>query len=373
MSFEHDQMAHESGKFVLDSLRQGNAAWATPRLTNRVTYWQGVSDWPRPDKAFEDSSTGASFAIEFKPPGQPKREYVTGIGQALTYLRSFEFAALVLPTRADDGYPIAEYVKGVLEQECVDPAPLALFSYDATPSVLTSARPLRARTTAFVAPSRGNRDVFWAYWRELSPYEVLDLLIEMDRRNATLNEAYQRFWKTKLTKGLARLWEGACRKKKARDAAFGSERANASLSMRHIGLVESSGRMTEEGYELLRHGKIYGADSESFRMRLGNQILGVGKHLDLIFWMDEQQRTMSGGEKASAQTYYRAMDLALQAAGVIRQAPQGRAKPTFLRDEQKLWNKLRLLVPYAGGQYFHPGVGLVFNWRTIVAMTNTVQ
>lgn len=367
MSFEHDKLAHESAKCLLDELRQGRAAWSTARLTTSATYWQGMSDWPRPDKAFEDTNTGASFAIEFKPPGQTKREYVTGVGQTLTYLRSFEYAALVLPTRAGDGYAIADYIQGVFEQDFMRAAPVALFSYEATPTALAPRVHLRVRQTAFTTPARRGRKVFWAYWRELSPFEVLDILLEMDQRASDFNTAYRHFWDDKLSKGRALLWEGSVRRPKS--TSFESERANASLSMRHIGLVESGGHMTEAAYELLRHGKVYGADSVSFKLRLGNYILGVGKHLDLIFWVEEQQRNMTPSTIRTAAGFYRALDSALQVAGIIARTPQG-PKPTFLRDEQKLWNKLKLLVPARGGSYFHRGRGLLFDWRAIIAMAN---
>lgn len=371
MSFEHDHMAHESAKALLAAMRQGGAAWCVPRLTSTVTYWQGVSDWPRPDKAFEDTTTGATFAVEFKPPGQVKREYVTGLGQVYTYLRMFEYAALVLPSKAADGFRIGDYVKATIEQEFAATAPVALFEYETSPEILVPLVALRPRNTPFAAPNRGGRDVFWAYWRELSPFEVLDILTRIDHRNTTFNSAFSWFWRSKLRKGRARLWEGTYRRAKRNDNSLNSERANVSLSMRHIGLVDSGGHITEAGYELLRHGRIYGADSLSFKMLLGSQILRVGRHLDLIFWVEEQQRAMQPASKASAQVFYSALDSTLQAAGIIRQAPQGTPKPTFLRDEQKLWNKLGLLVTINGSGYFHRGRGLLFDWRAIMAMANT--
>jgi hypothetical protein len=67
--------------------------------------------------------------------------------------------------------------------------------------------------------------------------------------------------------------------------------------------------------------------------------------------------------------FFRALDKRLQKAGIIKRAPVNRPKPTFLRDEQKLWNKLGLLIPSSGQSYFHPGIGLVFDWRSIITAT----
>ena len=89
MPYNHDLMAHQASAALLGDLRAGKADWSHQRLSKKTTLWQGVTDWPRPDIAFEDRTTRASLAIEFKPPNQAKREYVTGLGQALTYLTEF--------------------------------------------------------------------------------------------------------------------------------------------------------------------------------------------------------------------------------------------------------------------------------------------
>ena len=122
-------------------------------------------------------------------------------------------------------------------------------------------------------------------------------------------------------------------------------------------------------YQLLRLGKIYGADSVAFRRYLRSQILDDGRHLELMFWIEEQQRLIPKEKKTSAAEFGRALNAALHQAGVIPNVPQG-AKTSFLRDEPKLWNKLRLLVPYRGG-YFHPKEGYIFNWREIIAMLSS--
>ena len=118
MSFEHNFMAHKVSSILLGCLRSGNASeWAPPRLSVKTTLWQGFADWPRPDIAFEDQTNNSSFAIEFKPPNHPKREYVTGLGQAITYLRGFEFSGLVIPRRAADGFDISTYLLDVLNTD----------------------------------------------------------------------------------------------------------------------------------------------------------------------------------------------------------------------------------------------------------------
>jgi hypothetical protein len=89
-------------------------------------------------------------------------------------------------------------------------------------------------------------------------------------------------------------------------------------------------------------------------------------HLELIFWVTETQRQMSSRDKQTAARYDKALDKALQTAGIIERVTKAGGKATFLRDEQKLWNKLGLLVHASKSSYFHASAGLAFNWRAIV-------
>lgn len=372
MSFDHNLMAHGAAKVLLNQLQNGRAGWSTPRLTNRTTYWQSMADWPRPDSAFEDRSTGASMAIEFKPPGQVKREYVTGLGQALTYLRSFEYSAMVVPERAGDGFHIAAYLRDALVESFARNLPMALFCYQKDPSEDSDLRPLinlRPRPDPGPRIPHGRRNVFWAYWRDLSQHDAFFLLRQMDSSTGRVfPAAYRRFWNARMSKGRALTWEERRRKARPIHApGYSGEQLNASLSLRHIGVLSSENTLTEEGLKLLGLGKIYGPSSVAFTKYLTQLILENGRHIELIFWLEEQQRGMPAASKTTADGFYSALDIRLQEAGVIATAPIGRPKATFLRDEQKLWNKLGLLVHSTHASYFHPDHGLVFNWQAIVS------
>jgi hypothetical protein len=372
VGIEHNKLAHAAAQLLLAQLRHGNASWATNRLTPHSTYWNRMAAWPRPDAAFEDVSTQSSLAIEFKPPGQPRREYVTGFGQAVTYLQSFEYAALVVPDLAPDGFQIAEYLKDCLVQNHAQTVPMGLFAYKKDPGDSTDLRPLvnlRPRTgPAPAVPRNIGRTVFWSYWRDLSNYDLITILTLLDRGNRTFPQAFYLFWNRFMVTGRAETWEGRSRKPQKNNARnFNSQRLNTRLSLQHIGLIGADDRLTDDGFHLLRLGKIYGADSKAFLGTLAALVLDGGKHIELIFWVDEQQRLISRSAKREPLRFYRALDRGLVREGVIRRAPSGkRGKLTFLRDEQKLWNKLGLLVR-DGSRYFQPGQGLVFDWRAIVS------
>ncbi len=369
MSAEHNLMALQVADVLLSQLRTGAATWHQPKLTTRVIRWPGRADWPRPDIVFEDRSTLSSIAFEFKPPSQSKGEYVRGLGQTITYLEKFEFAGLVVPERADDGFNIAQYFEDLLAQVLTS-LPIALFSYSRTPSDLTVLRTLAVRSDPPPAlPMGKGRGTFWAYWRDLSGHDLLTLLCLADRSiKSSFDPIFKRFWLQYAAKGKAQTWEGLKRKAKATAApSFNGEKANAWLALRHIGLLDSAARLTSFGYEAMRVGRVYGANSSAFLELLAHQVLTEGQHLELMFWIERKQRGIPAAEKQIATTFYKALDTALVKDGIIPPRPRVSAKPTFLRDEPKLWNKLGLLVREGKDRYFHPGHGFAFDWRKIIS------
>ncbi|MFH0817499.1 MAG: hypothetical protein V1909_02585 [Candidatus Micrarchaeota archaeon] len=371
MIYEHHHMAHLATSAMLSDIRKGQATWTVNnRLSPKTTYWQGVADWPRPDNAFQDSSNGSSLAIEFKPPGHDKGEYVRGLGQAVTYLQNFEMSAMVLPHRANDGYPIAAYLADLLESKIAPRLPIAVFEYAGDPSQLTVRLALAPREGKSPSIPKRDKRVFWAYWRDLSQFEIFELLCELDRPGATYERAFRKFWSKLRSRGKALNWEQATRKPTSSEAYFYSEKINTNLSMRHIGLIDSRGCLTDAGYDLLHHGKIYGPSSISYLMKLGNLILTFGRHLELMLWIEEKQRIVPARHKKDATGFLRVLDRELEKAGIIAEAPKGMAKATFLRDEPKLWNKLGLLMKSGANSYFFPKEGYRFNWKTCIEMVN---
>lgn len=372
MGFEHNLMAHQVSAVLLQEIRTDQAAWSHRRLTPKSTLWQGIADWPRPDITLEDRTTKASLAFEFKPPNQPKREYVTGLGQSLTYLNDFEFAGLVVPEVANDGFRIADYLKDMLGTVLRN-MPVALLSYRSDPRNLTVLQPLRDRVDApNQLPASIGQNRFWGYWRDLSNYDLLTLLGLIDQsRRPSFERCFDRFWATHAATGKARTWEGDPRKPKLENARGQSgERANSWLAMRHAGIVDSSSRLTAEGYDLLRVGKVYGPESSAFLDFLAKLVLTWGRHLDLILWVEDQQRQISAGKKRDSDSFRHALDRRLVKQGIIL-PPTNPAKPYFLRDEPKLWNKLGLLVRSGKAKYFHERYGFVFDWGRIISVLET--
>jgi hypothetical protein len=372
LGFEHNSMALEVSSVLLGQLRADNAKdWTTPRLTEKCILWQGIADWPRPDITFEDPTSGATIALEFKPPNQSKREYVTGIGQMITYLSDFEFAGLVLPRKSSDGFPIAEHIADVIASELAN-LPIALFSYDKSVTDLKVERGLVARVgPAPARKARRGRGTFWAYWRDLSQYDLFELLRIIDAGKAVgFDKSFRKFWTRFIVPGKARTWEGVARKK-APKAKITPEQRNAFYAMRHCGLIDNDGRITLAGLELLQVGKVYGPASVAFVTLLANRVLVDGRHLDLILWMEKQSASLAQKSKKTSDRYLSALDKTLVDEGIIPPRTKGASKAHFIRDEPKLWNKLGLLNKKNDVQYFHPDIGYQFDWRRIISSIET--
>ena len=250
---------------------------------------------------------------------------------------------------------------------------LALFEYDRNINNLNVLRSLTPRTSPpSQIPNGIGRKVFWGYWRDLSNYDLFTLIRlsdEMDGQD--FSKIFQNFWTKFVTKGKALTWEGKARKKKSNSRSLDAERLNTKLAMRHSGLLSADERLTASGHELLRVGKIYSPDSSAFMELLAYHILMDGHHLNLIFWIEEQNRFIEVSNKNDRDRYFAALDKALVKSGVIAPRKSHTAKPHFIRDEPKLWNKLGLLVPSGSRRYFHKGHGLLFDWRKIVSVTSS--
>ena len=165
----HDVLAFAVGTEAVRRVRSGLGPWNT--IFSVDSYVTASRSWPMPDFVLVDSGKKITAAGEFKPPKQPKREYLTGLGQAVAYARDFDYGLLILPTIADDGYPIAAHVKSILTQTPFGAAPIGVLSYD--PGTLSPASPGFSELHFFAAragspPSPAILDQsFYAKWREM--------------------------------------------------------------------------------------------------------------------------------------------------------------------------------------------------------------
>jgi hypothetical protein len=375
----HDVLAFAIGTEAVRRVRAGLGPWNT--IFSADSYVTASRSWPMPDFVMVDSVKGITVAGEFKPPKQSKREYLTGLGQAVAYARDFDYGLLILPTIADDGYQIAAHVKSVLTQTPFATAPIGVLSYD--PAALSPASPGFTELHFFNArvgspPSPASLDQsFYAKWREMSPEEAFRYLFHSYDEMRTpsspsgtiRDKAFDRLW-SDIQAGKVRHWAGGIRHYKNVPEMKVAVRKNYRNFLFHLGWTDGGGSLTKEGLEALHVGTIYGADSRPFLDALASAVLVEGKHLILFNAMSEFQDTST---QTDEQDWLRDLEAFLEDEGLLKRNPARAAAAVsgsarqFLKAEKQFWRKLELIIP-RGARVFHLGRGFIFNWARITSL-----
>jgi hypothetical protein len=379
----HDVLAYAVATEAVKQLRASQPPWNA--LFSANAYVTASRVWPVPDFVLVDSGNNLTVGAEFKPPQQTKREYLTGLGQAVSYSKDFHYGLLVLPEIADDGYPISAHVVDVLHQSALQDVPVGVLSYD--PSVFSPHNPsfsvahffsIRASAPQRLAPLDQS---FYAKWREISPEEILRLLSytydEMRVPSSTTatvrDRAFARLW-ADIQAGALHHWAGGTRHYAA------NLRTGVSKNYRnflfHIGWTESDGSLTKPGLEALHVGTLYGSASRPFLDTIASAALQAGKHLILFNAISEYQDSI--GQPFPSETQWLAgLETFLEDKGLLKRNPQRAAAAVqgsarqFLKAEKQFWRNLELIVP-RGARVFHPGRGLIFNWSRITDLLQSL-
>jgi hypothetical protein len=375
MGANHDLLADKAGRAIIH------------KIVNRVDNWgqifsdnlskAGDFSWPRPDYVCYDYDLSQSLAFEFKPPNHPKREYLTGLGQTLSYLEKHHYSGIILPTIVE-GYHIAQHLTNVLSLDIFSRNYISIIGYDERTlesDPLNSIKLFKTidheRTGEIISGEIS--ESYWCWWRELSHFEVFQLLCSLDRYSVNSGDIYStyawpEFWGLMIA-GKTLTWEGIGRVKTDSESNRKSEKQNYKIPLCQLGLIEpSEGRLTAVGYKLISIGKIYGIESSIFIDYLTKLVLIEGKHLTLIQDLEEYKNTASENSLSNSTQFRKDFETYLDENNSIGSRKEGRRttgnKESYIRDELKLWNKLGLLKNN-GARYFTQGRGIEFNWSRI--------
>jgi hypothetical protein len=375
MGANHDILADKAGRAIINKIITQEERWSQVFSTNIRK--AGDFSWPRPDYVCYDYDLDQSIAFEFKPPGFSKREYITGLGQTFSYLEKHHYSGLILPNNVE-GFNIAEYISQILSLDVFSKQLISVIGYDESiiesdpQNAITLYKSIDDVRTGEIV-SNNLSQTYWCWWRDISHYEVFQLLCLLDIHNVKTGDIYSdyvwpEFWQL-LCNGQTQNWEGIGREKTDNITNSRSEKQNYKIPLFQLGLIEQSeGRLTVDGYKLVAIGKIYGINSAMYIDYLTKIVLIEGKHLILIQDLERFKNETNVSSFESQDKFRIEFELFLENNNSIGNRKPGRTttgnKISYIRDEFKLWNKLKLLKNN-GSRYFINGVGIEFDWNRI--------
>jgi len=273
----HDELADLLSRVILNKFRSkfGNV------------YISKVSmDFPRPDFVYipYNHKSGLPIAFEVKTPYARKHEYLTGIGQAVSYNTIFPLSYLVVPDFNIEGFKVVDFVQNVVD---VNRLNIGIIEYKIE-------EPNNVKIIKEALPTNPSKDSLkqirsirrsYSYWRETYPYEVFEALKiakELEKSSGSiLNEVLSRLWETVLSKRF---------KKAKRPSSF---LLNYKLFLLQNALLDATGRLTIIGRHVLTLGEYFGGDSEMFKEVITYVMLKYGGHYLLLSKIYEIQEKMS--------------------------------------------------------------------------------
>jgi hypothetical protein len=414
MSMNHHLLAKTTtdsilAKFKLDEWKCcGNVGTGFYRVGCNATF-------PSPDAAFYEDDRNLLVSFEFKPATETKRGILTGLGQSIAYLNSSNLSYLIIPQKLED-FEIGEYMTDLYSNQISGNLPVGLILYENNnPTNVTLVHNIgildNPKTFTPIAKNR-----FWAKHQDLpvplfhlilhcyylkrigqikgdafaycwntfllppsvletmTPVDILDVNGEPIRTVA--DRKNMRYFEKKINP--ARSLTGSQRavaiSKLKEDASsdfvgdnnFNSVKKNLTTFIKHIGAIDSTSNITEDGIKLYHLGIVNGPNSKLFKDYFTRTILLTGHHLDLIFDLDNLCNQFRG-EKTMQQIKETLLD-DYETKGMIKRNPNriagDKSTVEFLKYEFILWNSLGLLVSTNG----QPEKS--FNWKKITEISS---
>ena len=145
------------------------------------------------------------------------------------------------------------------------------------------------------------------------------------------------------------------------DNTFNSVKKNLLTFLKHVGMVDSTGNLTDYGFKYYHLGWMHGPNSRIFQDYFLKCVLITGRHLDLIFDIDRLCNKYR--DEKNMKEIRKTMENEYDEKGMIKKNPNRNAgKPSrvgFLKYEFILWRSLSLIELTKG----KPDIS--FNWKKI--------
>jgi len=299
MSLNHDELVDLLSHIILQSY---------PDLFGEVFIANVSMDFPKPDFIYVPikmrvkdikiaireypsikRSLSLPVAFEVKTPFVYKHEYITGIGQAISYNASFPLSYLVIPAFNFEGFNVSSFVKNIVKTNSLN---IGIISYK--PNDPYNVQLEKEAQPIIPSPEKLSESVkeikkikrSYSYWRETKPDEVFEALrISHELRDKSepniMNSVLEKLWSEVLSKRFPRT--------KRRSSFF----LNYKLFLIQNAFLDANGRLTIIGKHVYNLGERFGKDSELFKEIVTYVMLKYGGHYILLSKIYKEQMNIS--------------------------------------------------------------------------------
>lgn len=410
MSMNHHMLAKTTTDSVLANFKAGSWRCLEENIGPSLYRIGCDSIFPSPDASFYDPNTKKQINFEFKPDTETKRGILTGLGQTIAYLKKSHASFLIIPEYIED-FPIANYMESIFSDVIDNKLSIGLITFDnKDPKQVKMLKNVNVSNalaqTSDMVNSRFwakhqdlpiplfhlilhcfylkkikiiNVDAFAYCWDQyLAPKSILTSLTPqpiLDIQGVTIKTVAETkeilFFekilnKTKKLTGVDKV--NAIQKiHKDMDSTFigdnyfNSIKKNFITFCKHVKVIDSNYELTELGVKIYHLGVVNGPNSRLFKDYFLNLILLNGKHLDLIFDLDNLGSDPSK-YGLSFENLKAELELDYESKGMIKRNTNRQASNTntvnFLKYETILWRSLDILQTQ--------GNRPVFNWKKII-------
>lgn len=306
MSLSHDELAEFLSRTILQRFRNlfgdvfiSNVSMDFPRPDFvYVPYEIGRIDVKEIERYLGQTTLGEEplplpVSFEVKTPYVYKHEYITGIGQAISYNSIFPLSYLVIPRYNVEGFDVSNFVKTIVETNNLN---IGLFSYNqenpAEIELVKRASLVRIKA-GHIRESVKDIKRSYSYWRETNPEEVFEALRISREVERTTKEV------DILDKVMRKLWEEVLSKRFTKARKPSSFLLNYRLFLIQNALLDATGHLTAIGRHTLLLGERFGKESELFKEIITYVLLKYGGHYSLLSKIYEEQKEMGDEYLAS--------------------------------------------------------------------------
>jgi hypothetical protein len=403
MTVYHHRSADHVAKHVLQKWRSG--LWLNNFISSSVTLSRSPADFPSPDSDFQDFSKKTRISFEFKPYTETKRGMMTGLGQAIAYLRKANASYLVSPSRID-GFDMESFLKSTFETFIKGKLPVGLIIYDGEHlSNIRLSCDVEEVPEAIKRQLQLTEEPYWCWWRDAPPDLLLKLGLSAEfitTKHDRSKKVWNHFWdnyfalpdtrtslnnvesnvfnfdlKTKMIpfEGLKRqlLEEVKTDQKTIEDALktlevkgwgqvytennYQNYKKNFTITMNHVNFWDGNKELTPLGQKFVDRN-----ENQSCNLvdEFAQIMLVEGKHENLIIDIENISNNLK--VITDQNQYLKDIYDYLDNLGYISKNPNRRTTGIrqFLQSEKQLWGHFSL-IKKNGNTYFHPGIGFVFD------------